>query len=342
VQSTINSCTGVRTAVSVTVNATPVAPTAAGAGICAGNTASLSATAPGGTYRWYDAASNGFLLATSSNYTTPVLNTTTTYYVDASSAAGCTGPRTAVAVTVTPIDNPAFYYPSGTFCITGTDPTPVIVGSAGGSFSSSPAGLVFISTTTGEIDVSASALGAYTITFTTNGTCVYSSNASVTITNAPVATFAYSGPYCQQQANPLPNFAAGASAGIFSSSAGLNFISTSTGEINLATSAAGTYTLTNNIAASSGCAAANASNTITINPVAIVDAGNNQSVCAGLPVILNGSIGGSAAGATWSGGAGSFSNAAVLNATYTPAASETSVKLYLTTNDPAGPCGAAY
>jgi hypothetical protein len=293
VQSTISGCTGARTAVNVTVNATPVAPTATAPTICYGNSASVTATSPGGSYSWYDAPSNGFLLATSSNYATPALNSTTTYYVQ-STVNGCTGPRAAVTVNVTPLDNPAFYYSSGTFCVTGSNPKPVVVGPSG-TFSSSP-GLVFLNTSTGEINVAASTLGTYTITFTTSGTCVYSSNAKVTITDKPNAAFAYSGPYCQKQNNPLPDFVSGASAGVFTASpAGLNFLVASTGEINLATSAAGTYTVTNNIAASSGCAAANASNTITINPVAIVDAGNNQSVCAGLPVTLNGSIGGSAA-----------------------------------------------
>src|SRR5207244_12972330 len=61
-------------------------------------------------------------------------------------------------------------------------------------------------------------------------------------------------------------------------------------------------------------------------------------------VQLAGAIGGGAATATWSGGAGTFSpNASTLNATYTPNAAEIAaggVTLTLTTNDPAGPCGA--
>jgi hypothetical protein len=101
VQATINSCTGPRTAVIVTTTSIPAAPTAAGATICSGNTASLTASAPGGTYQWYDAPSNGNLLATNPTYTTPVLNSSTTYYVQ-STISGCTGARTAVSVTVNP------------------------------------------------------------------------------------------------------------------------------------------------------------------------------------------------------------------------------------------------
>jgi gliding motility-associated-like protein len=102
VQSTIAGCTGPRTAVTVTVNPIPAAPTAASATICSGNTATLTATAPGGTYQWYDAASGGTLLNTGSSFTTPVLTATTSYYVQ-TTVSGCTSPRTTVTVTVNPI-----------------------------------------------------------------------------------------------------------------------------------------------------------------------------------------------------------------------------------------------
>ena len=52
-----------------------------------------------------------------------------------------------------------------------------------------------------------------------------------------------------------PTFSGGGVAGTFSSTAGLVFVSTSTGQINLATSTAGNYTVTNTIAAANGCAA---------------------------------------------------------------------------------------
>ena len=86
--------------------------------------------------------------------------------------------------------------------------------------------------------------------------------------------------------------------------------------------------------------------TITYNAAATANAGLDQSTCAASPSVqLAGSVGGSATSGTWSGGAGSFSpNASTLNATYTPTAAEVaagSVTLTLTSNDPAGPCGAA-
>jgi gliding motility-associated-like protein len=71
--------------------------------ICAGSTATLTATANGGTtLAWYDAATGGTQLATGGTFTTPALTATTTYYIQVSKA-GCPNPtRVPVTVTVTP------------------------------------------------------------------------------------------------------------------------------------------------------------------------------------------------------------------------------------------------
>lgn len=50
----------------------------------------------GATISWYDAPVGGNLLGTGNTYTTPVINTTTTYYVD----AGCASNRKSVTATV--------------------------------------------------------------------------------------------------------------------------------------------------------------------------------------------------------------------------------------------------
>src|SRR5262249_58935531 len=83
----------------------------------------------------------------------------------------------------------------------------------------------------------------------------------------------------------------------------------------------------------------------TSKPAATVNAGLDQTVCASSPQVqLAGVVGGGASSGTWSGGAGTFSpSASVLNAVYTPSASEIAaggVTLTLTTDDPAGPCAA--
>jgi hypothetical protein len=91
-------------------------------------------------------------------------------------------------------------------------------------------------------------------------------SALITIVAPPVATFTYPTPICKNGTNPLPTFTGGGVAGLFSSApASLNFVSTSTGEINLTTSTPGTYTITNTIAASGGCPQVTASFVIVIN-----------------------------------------------------------------------------
>jgi hypothetical protein len=107
------------------------------------------------------------------------------------------------------------------------------------------------------------------------------------------------------------------------------------------TSGTVTLTLTTNDPAGP-CNAVTSTVVITVNQVATVNAGAAQTICAGGTVNLNGSVGGSATGGTWSGGTGGFNpNATKLDATYTPSAAEIaagSVTLTLTTDDPPGPC----
>ena len=61
-------------------------------------TVNLSATATGGTINWYDAATAGTLLGTGGSYTTPIITTTNTYYVETND--GCSSPRVPVKATV--------------------------------------------------------------------------------------------------------------------------------------------------------------------------------------------------------------------------------------------------
>jgi hypothetical protein len=346
VQTTVNGCTSAgRTAVTVNVNATPAAPIVNGASICGGNTASLSVSSIGDTYRWYNAVSGGDLLATNASYTTPVLNATTSYFISATSAAGCTSTRTTAIVNVTAIQNPAFVYSAGTYCTSGgINPTPTIPGGNTGTFTSSPAGLSFIDAATGQINVAASAAGLYTITFTTGGSCVYSSSVNIRIISGSAdAAFSYTGPFCVQQTNPLPQFTGFASAGTFSSDAGLNFKNSNSGEIDLATSLPGIYTVTNTITGTGGCAGDVETAIVEIKQNTTANAGVNLATCDAQPVVLNGSVGGSATNGSWSiiSGTGTFVNAGLLSTSFTPTTGQSSVTLQLTSNNPVAPCGVA-
>ncbi|RYD92056.1 MAG: gliding motility-associated C-terminal domain-containing protein [Sphingobacteriales bacterium] len=92
--------------VAITVSPIPNSPIVATAGtnICSGEPTTLNITnaQAGVTYEWYTAAAGGSLLFTGTSYTTPIINATTDYYVQALGAGGCSnnGARVKVVVTV--------------------------------------------------------------------------------------------------------------------------------------------------------------------------------------------------------------------------------------------------
>ena len=67
---------------------------------CGPGSVTLSATASAGTINWYSAATGGPSLGTGTNFITPSLITTTTYYVDASVGSCVSSPRVAVTATI--------------------------------------------------------------------------------------------------------------------------------------------------------------------------------------------------------------------------------------------------
>lgn len=85
--------------------------------------------------------------------------------------------------------------------------------------------------------------------------------------------------------------------------------------------------------------------TVSFVPPATADANADQTICEGDVVNLNGSIGGLATSSVWSSsGDGTFDDATLLTAVYTPGPGDTAagtVDLTLTTDDPPGSCSAA-
>lgn len=302
----------------VTVNTIPAMSSASSSTICSGVTAGLNLTSTvASSYSWIAIANanvsgESTTAQVSSTISDILVNNTTsvqtvTYTVTpTATTGGCAGTPQTVTITVNPIDDPTFNYTPSALCQSGSDPTANITGGSSGSFSVAPGGLVFLDNTTGLIDVSASTINTYTITFNTSGLCPSSSTSTVTISTAPFATFNYAGAsYCSSDANPLPVFGLGANAGVFSAvPSGLVFVSTSTGEVDLVSSAPGTYTVTNFIAASGGCIATSATSTVTINPNPTATASSNNALCEGQSLNLTSSGGTSY---SWSG-PNSFSN----------------------------------
>ncbi len=206
--------------------------------------------------------------------------------------------------------------------------------------------------TPGAADLTA---GTVTLTLTTNdpaGPCVEATD-NVVITIEPAATVDAGTPQtiCAGSTVTLAGVIGGSATsstwttsgdGTFSDASLLNAVYTPGANDSIAGTV--TLTLTTNDPAGA-CPAAVDTVVITINAEATVDAGPAQTICSGSTVTLAGVIGGSATSATWTtSGDGTFSNASLLNAVYTPGANDLTagtVTLTLTTNDPAGPCVAA-
>ena len=340
VEITNEGCISARSIVTATVIPYPLSPVVNGTTICPGSTAVLKANAPAaGVLSWYDSAIGGNLLATGNTFTTPPLSASIIYYVE-NTAGSCASQRVPVRVSVYIVPNTQFLYPSEIIFTSANNPLPSINNTYGGTFSASPTGLVFVSTKTGQINAAASAPGKYIITFAGNDPCNSTFSSNIIVAQPITKGFEYGGPFCQAGNNPLPALPAGSTSGAYSASpTGLVFANTTTGEINLAASKAGTYTIFTTIFTSVGGSTVIDSAEVTIDPQAFVSAGPNQVLPIGTPVQLEGSITGGTTGGTWSGGGGSFFNAKLLNAIYTPLPSETIVKLVLTSNDPPGVCG---
>ncbi len=156
-------------------------------------------------------------------------------------------------------------YSSALFCRSELAPQPVtLVGSAGGTYSSVPAGLS-LNASTGAITPNTSSAGSYTVTYTysTPGCPPASANTVVEIAG-PFATISYLGsPYCTSSGTAVVS-RTGDGGGTFSSlPAGLT-LNSGNGNVIVASSTAGTYTVTLTLPASGGCPAYEATSSITV------------------------------------------------------------------------------
>ncbi|GAA4901213.1 hypothetical protein GCM10023311_28620 [Flaviramulus aquimarinus] len=97
----VNGCLeGVRVPVTATVVQRPSIVSINNDLICDSGSGVLSATASTGIINWYDVPTGGMSLHTGASYTTPTLNATTTYYVDATINGCTTLTRTPVTASV--------------------------------------------------------------------------------------------------------------------------------------------------------------------------------------------------------------------------------------------------
>jgi PKD repeat protein len=289
VQAINGPCQSVRTPVLVTVNQTPSIINANGASRCGIGTVTLSATYTNGTINWYDAASGGNLVFTGSNFVTPSLSTTTTYYVEAVNGTCVSTVRTPITANVNAI--PA---------VTSTTPAARCgTGSVALTATSSVGTLVWYSVNTGG-----SALGTGT-TFTTpnisstttyyveatNGTCTSTRVAVIaTIDSAQTITSTTPASRCDNGTLTLSAAATGGTLNWYANATGGSVLASGSNFVTPSLSVSTTYyvEVTNGTCTSSRIAV-----TASIIPVSAPIGNANQQFCTGetvgLLVITSGS-----------------------------------------------------
>jgi len=339
---------------------------------CANPTTTLSATnviPAGATITWYGPSPDaGVSLGPVIPGNSPIVGAAGIYTVRASTQLANCFAEDKVTVTGTVVPNTAEAGGPDVVCQSATPSAITLTGaSVGGSSTTGAWSIISGGGTLSNINQTASPqtvtytpapnfTGTVTLRLTSNavGSCVPATDDRI-ITVNPAAT-ANAGSDVTRCANSpavvlAGSVGGGASSGTWSGGSGSfnpnNTTLNATYTPSAAEITAGTVTLTLTTNDPAGpCGPVNDQVTITINPVATANAGQDVTVCANnAAVVLAGTVGGGATSGTWSGGTGTFNpNNTTLNATYTPSPAEITagtVTLTLTTNDPAGPCNAA-
>ena len=198
----------------------------------------------GGTY----SSTTGLIINTTTGAINPGTSTAGNYLVTylIPPSLSCLSVSTTTNIE---INNPVvatITYSGSPYCSGVASATVTLTGATGGTFTGT-AGLI-INATTGAVDLSSPA-GLYTVSYTiaASGGCnaiVFTTQITINATTIPVTGFSYITPVCKNGINPVIIPVSGfTTGGNYTSSVGLS-INNSTGEINLALSIAGTYTVT--------------------------------------------------------------------------------------------------
>jgi hypothetical protein len=297
-------CSAVSTTTSVTITTAPSATISyPSSPFCKTLTSAQPVTRTGTSGGAYSSSPTGLIINASTGAITPSSSIAGTYTVIYTLAAGgCAAVSTTTNVTITTAPSATISYPSSPFCKTLTSAQPVTrTGTSGGSYSSSPTGLI-INASTGAITPSSSTAGTYTVIYTIAAAGICSSvitTTSVTIRTAPSATISYpSSPFCKTLTSAQPVTRIGTSGGSYSSSPTGLIINASSGAITPSTSTAGTYTVIYTLAAAGGCAAVSTTTSVTITtaPSATISYPSSpfcKTLTSAQPVTRTGTSGGS-------------------------------------------------
>ncbi|WP_158526316.1 T9SS type B sorting domain-containing protein [Pedobacter paludis] len=279
-------CGNTATYTASVVQASGISASASTNPVCAGGSTQLSVNAIGATsYAW--TGPNGF----TSSLQNPIINNMQsinagTYTVTVTSPS-CSN-TASVTIAVNPLPIATIAYSNSSFCATGTA-NPIITGTTGGTFSSTTG--LNINATTGAVNLTASAPGTYTVTYTfsNSGTgCSNTTTASITVNAQPLVV-------THNQSTCAPGTVNLTSAAVTTgSTAGLTYtyFTESTGTTILnnpnAVTTSGTYYIKGYLV-STGCYSVPTPVTVTIQPQPTVVITNPASVCAPAKIDLTAS-----------------------------------------------------
>jgi gliding motility-associated-like protein len=171
----VGCTTATRTPITVNVNQTPSVTAPSSVSICEATSTTLTATATIGTVRWYNSPTTTTPMFTGETFTTPTLNETTVYYVEANNNNCISTPRNMVTINVNP--KPATIADSDIAICEGTNTT-LTAGIAGMNYQWS----------TGETSqtISVATQGNYTVEMTNSSNCSSIQNFSVEVKVKPI------------------------------------------------------------------------------------------------------------------------------------------------------------
>jgi gliding motility-associated-like protein len=307
--------------VNIVVNQLPVvAPTAAPAVMCSGNSSSLTANASGGsgtytTYNWAPAAS-----LSSASIANPTANpaTTTTYSVTVTDDLGCVSAPKSVTLTVNPL--PTVSASAASPICNGFSTTLTAVGGAGTApytYSWSPAATVS-NPNAAVTSANPVVTTTYTVTITDSKGCISSANATVVV-NQPPTVSATAPAICKGNSSLITTTIAGNGPFTYSWAPAATLNNASLQNPTASPAATTTYTVT--VTDNNGCVN-NASATVVVNQPPTVSA-SAPAICNGNSSLITTTVTGNAPFTFAWLPAASLDDATLQNPTASPAVTTT-------------------
>ncbi len=283
VTASVNGCTGSSSSTSVTIRATPSAPTASSnSPICEGQTLQLSSTTvPGASYTW--SGPNNFVSAQQNPQVTNVTSANAGTYSLYATVTGCPSATVTTTVTINTAPSAPTASNNGPLCV--GDYLQLTASTISGATYSwtGPNGFTSSSQNPTITGVTAAAAGTYTVTATVDGCVGPSANTVLSIaTNVPTPTIGNNSPLCET--GDLNLTSTTVSGGTYSWTGPNGFTSSQQNPTIqfVTTNEAGQYTLTVSIG---NCSSAPVSTTVVVNAAPSLTFSDPGDYCANDPAV---------------------------------------------------------